>query len=316
MAPASCLGVKHRQVCTPAGSPRSSRLRSHEDSTTSSEGEDESEDTNDSEYEEKSEDTDEEVTTDAAGHGGEKKDKKDKEDKGESGRCPDARLKFVRHLSTAPVTITFTIRVERTFLERDWNVYRRFKAPEPKSALLRDAENDGDVYLLTKDGTKVAAQSAVLMKVPYFSALLEPHWKRKPQTPGQQLELDLPCPVEKTALQIFLNYVYGDTGPLFRILPLHAQVLQDILRLADACDVPALCSEIDGFVEVTKENAQLWLQWLREMRGSNIELSSIRKQMVGHLKQVFSEAVMWEDLDDDQLAALVAFGHDLRNRES
>eukprot|EP00243_Klebsormidium_subtile_P004167 TRINITY_DN17963_c0_g1_i1.p1 TRINITY_DN17963_c0_g1~~TRINITY_DN17963_c0_g1_i1.p1 ORF type:complete len:393 (-),score=42.15 TRINITY_DN17963_c0_g1_i1:446-1624(-) len=246
----------------------SNRQRSNEDSSSSSEDDSDSEDTDDSEDEDESEDMDEREETDGAGHGAEKKDKKGNKDKGESASCSDASLKIMRHLSTAPVTIIFTVCMERTFSERDWDAFQRFKAPEPKSAMLRDAENDGDVYLLTKDGERVAAHSTVLVKVPYFSALLEPTWKRKPQMPGQKLELDLPCPVGKTALQIFLNYVYGDTGPLFRISPLEAQLLQDILRLADACDVPALCSEIDSFASVTKENAELWLHWLREMRGS------------------------------------------------
>lgn len=93
--------------------------------------------------------------------------------------------------------------------------------------------------------------------------------------------------------------------------------MQDVLRLADACDVPALCSKIDGFASVTRENAQLWLSWLQEMRGSNIDLKSIRREMVRHVKQVFSKEVIWEHLDDDQLAALVEVsGHDLSISET
>lgn len=59
------------------------------------------------------------------------------------------------------MTISFNVCIKRTFLERDWDAFRRFKAPEPKSALLRDAENDGDVYLLTK--VKIQTQQSIVL---------------------------------------------------------------------------------------------------------------------------------------------------------
>lgn len=54
--------------------------------------------------------------------------------------------------------------------------------------------------------------------------------------------------------------------------------LQDLLSLADACGVPALCADVSGHVMVTSVNADSWLEWLLTEHG--VDAAPIRRQVV------------------------------------
>lgn len=65
---------------------------------------------------------------------------------------------------------------------------------------------------------------------------------------------------------------------LKEVKPIPFSPLQEILSLADACGVPALCDDVIGLVMVTSANVAQWLPWLLQEHGS-INVEPIQKQV-------------------------------------
>ncbi|GAQ88018.1 hypothetical protein KFL_003940090 [Klebsormidium nitens] len=253
---------------------------------------------------------------DSDGSEEESEDSDSEEDRDAEYLCTSDDDQPDRSSSQLASKMTVTVSMKRIFTERWWNAFKRSKELKPQSALLGEAEASGDVYFVTQDGATVAAHSAALLSVPYFSTRLKQVWEGQPRGPGHKLKVDVPCPAGKSALEAFLYYVYGDRRPLYRITPTRAARLQELLKLADACDVPQLCSDIDTFAVVTKENARSWLSWLRGMHGSNLKVKFIRSAMVEKLKEGFIEEIKWERLTNDQLAEVTALQDGLKEERS
>lgn len=55
-------------------------------------------------------------------------------------------------------------------------------------------------------------------------------------------------------------------------------MFQDILSLADACGVPALCADVIQMVVVTSSNTDSLLAWLLKEHG--VDASAIKKQVI------------------------------------
>jgi hypothetical protein len=91
-----------------------------------------------------------------------------------------------------------------------------------------------------QEGVEVPAHSAILIDVPYFEAKLREEWSgTTPRNPHNKLQLQLPCPVKKDALNTFLKYVYGDTRSLYKIEPWSAALLQVSCKVSD--DLGVFC---------------------------------------------------------------------------
>ncbi|GAQ80153.1 hypothetical protein KFL_000470260 [Klebsormidium nitens] len=177
------------------------------------------------------------------------------------------------------VMLEIKLAVKRRFSRKNWNYFSNERALQPKTALLEKAERTGDLILLGEEGVEVPAHSAVLVEIPYFEAKLRGEWSGNTAwNLHNKLRLELPATVTKGAIVAFLDYVYGDTRSVFRIEPTSGRLLQDILSLADACGVPALCADVIQMVLVTSANMDSWLAWLLKEHG--VDASAIKKQVV------------------------------------
>lgn len=86
-----------------------------------------------------------------------------------------------------------------------------------------------------QEGVEAAAHSAVLVDVPYFEAKLREEWSG---TTGwnlhNKLRLRLPCAVDPKTLKLFLQCVYGDVRPLYKVEPT-SLLLQVFPHLVVSC---------------------------------------------------------------------------------
>ncbi|GAQ89777.1 hypothetical protein KFL_005610040 [Klebsormidium nitens] len=201
--------------------------------------------------------------------------------------------------------IGVTLSTERRVSKREWGALQCERAPAPKSALLKSAARTGDIILVGGEGVEAAAHSAVLVDVPYFEAKLREEWSG---TTGwnlhNKLRLRLPCAVDQKTLKLFLRCIYGDVKPLYKVEPT-SLLLQEVLALADACNIPDVCADVIRVVEVTSENVNSWLEWLLKEHGADAE--PIQQQVVKVMRDQLQSALERQKLTVEQLAAMSRF---------
>lgn len=82
-----------------------------------------------------------------------------------------------------------------------------------------------------QDGSKAPAHSAVVASIPYFRTRLKDDWSGPGWTLTKKLELSLPCPVTRDAVEAFLKYAYGGAWSLRQLSPTDASMMQ--VRIED-----------------------------------------------------------------------------------
>ncbi|GAQ89267.1 hypothetical protein KFL_005050040 [Klebsormidium nitens] len=192
------------------------------------------------------------------------------------------------------------------------------KSPLLKASLLDEAEQTGDIQLVCKDGSKVPAHSAVLASIPYFRTRLKDDWSGPGWTLTNKLELSLPCPVTRDAVEAFLKYAYGGAWSLRQLSPTDALMMQELFSLADACGLLSLCSNISDMAVVTLDSVGSWLEFVSKEHGSDVQMldKKIRDTVGDTFEKLNSDKAFWEALNAEQLSSLAQIAKSARCEEA
>jgi hypothetical protein len=98
---------------------------------------------------------------------------------------------------------------------------------------------------------------------------------------------------------------------LFKLRLTRLLCLQELLSIAEACNIPTLCKSLVSLVQVDEVDVKFWLNWLKGERSSNV--SPIQEQCSGVLQKKFQRLTQWKCLTVEELFQLSEIGKKLES---